>query len=105
MSHLGCLRLSVESVFAGNYDQMQQPKNISDQARKHVCFFMFVDEETAHAISDDGTIPNKIGLWRVVMVQNLPYTDDRRNGKVCLLILLALCDNKSTFVSPPQMQQ
>lgn len=45
---------------------------------------MFVDEETEVFLRDsselDGTM--RIGLWRIVIVHNLPYDDPRRNGKV-----------------------
>jgi hypothetical protein len=30
--------------FSGNYDVMQQPKNISKFSKDTVCFFMFLDE-------------------------------------------------------------
>lgn len=45
---------------------------------------MFLDEETEAAIKNTTTIDNskRIGLWRVVVVRNLPYSDARRNGKV-----------------------
>jgi hypothetical protein len=62
---------------------MQQPENISKFSKDTVCFFMFLDEETEAAIKNT-TIGHtkKIGLWRVVVVRNLPFTDARRNGKV-----------------------
>ena len=45
---------------------------------------MFVDEETeAHLKNSSGLDDNKrVGLWRIVVVHNLPYNDARRNGKV-----------------------
>lgn len=63
---------------------IQQPKNISDAAKENVCFYMFVDEETeAHLKNSSGLDDNKrVGLWRIVVVHNLPYNDARRNGKV-----------------------
>jgi len=70
--------------FAGNYDVMQQPENISKFSKDTVCFFMFLDEETEAAIKNSTTIGHtkRIGLWRVVVVRNLPFTDARLNGKV-----------------------
>lgn len=66
---------------------MKQPKNISEFAKRSVCFYMFVDEETEASIKNSSVISNesKVGLWRIVVVQNLPYDDPRRNGKVNLL--------------------
>lgn len=45
---------------------------------------MFLDEETEAALKNSTTIDHtkRIGLWRVVVVRNLPYSDARRNGKV-----------------------
>ncbi|KAK4421226.1 hypothetical protein Salat_2073100 [Sesamum alatum] len=35
----------------------------------------------------------KVGLWRIIVVQNLPYSDPRRNGKVPKLLLHRLFPN------------
>jgi len=45
---------------------------------------MFVDEETENFLRNSSALDSskKIGLWRIVLVRNLPYTDPRRNGKV-----------------------
>lgn len=45
---------------------------------------MFVDEETEAGLKYSGSIysTNRVGLWRVVVVRNIPYTDPRRTGKV-----------------------
>lgn len=74
-------------MFPGNYDIIQQPKNISEIAKKSVPFFMFVDEETeAYMKNSSGLDSSKmVGLWRIVVVRNIPYTDPRRNGKVSSL--------------------
>lgn len=72
------------TMFPGNYDIIQQPKNISGIAKKSIPFFMFVDEETeAYLKNSSGLDSSKmVGLWRIVVVRNIPYTDPRRNGKV-----------------------
>lgn len=63
---------------------IQQPTNISEAAKENVCFFMFVDEETELFLRNSSQLDNnkKLGLWRTVVVHNLPYTDPRRTGKV-----------------------
>ncbi|KAK6917565.1 Protein of unknown function DUF616, partial [Dillenia turbinata] len=90
-----CREVVVASAIFGNYDVIQQPKNISDAAKKNACFFMFLDEETEAYVKNttmrDST--NRIGLWRIVSVRNLPYTDARRNGKVPKLLLHRLFPN------------
>ncbi|CAM0954543.1 unnamed protein product [Alopecurus aequalis] len=90
-----CHGMVVASAIFGNYDIMQQPENISDFSKDTVCFFMFLDEETEAAIKNTTTIDNlkRIGLWRVVVVHNLPYSDARRNGKVPKLLLHRLFPN------------
>ena len=70
--------------FLGNFDDINQPKNISEYSKETVCFFMFIDEVTEAYVKSAGTMDSsrKIGVWRVVVVRNLPYTDGRRTGKV-----------------------
>uniref|UniRef100_A0ACD5TEZ8 Uncharacterized protein n=1 Tax=Avena sativa TaxID=4498 RepID=A0ACD5TEZ8_AVESA len=89
-----CHGTVVASAIFGNYDIMQQPE-ISEFSKDTVCFFMFLDEETEAAIKNTTTVDNmkKIGLWRVVVVHNLPYSDARRNGKVPKLLLHRLFPN------------
>ena len=71
---------------------------MSDFAKQNACFYMFVDEETEAYIRNTSTWndSNRVGLWRVVVVRNLPYSDARRNGKVLefssLLIWLVSVD-------------
>ena len=45
---------------------------------------MFVDEETEAYLKNNSGLDDsrKIGIWRIVVVHNLPYADGRRNGKV-----------------------
>eukprot|EP00268_Persea_americana_P025880 TRINITY_DN2522_c0_g1_i12.p1 TRINITY_DN2522_c0_g1~~TRINITY_DN2522_c0_g1_i12.p1 ORF type:complete len:617 (+),score=103.40 TRINITY_DN2522_c0_g1_i12:923-2773(+) len=90
-----CYGIVVASAIFGNYDLIQQPKNISEAAKKNVCFYMFVDGDTETYLKNssmlDGT--NRVGLWRVVVVHNLPYADARRNGKVPKLLLHRIFSN------------
>ncbi|GAB2243508.1 hypothetical protein Droror1_Dr00023636 [Drosera rotundifolia] len=58
---------------------------ISEYSKANVCFVMFLDEQTLSKLSSEGHIPDEsghIGLWRIVLVRNLPYEDMRRTGKV-----------------------
>ncbi|KAK9065339.1 hypothetical protein SSX86_016722 [Deinandra increscens subsp. villosa] len=90
-----CRGVVVASAIFGAYDLIQQPKNISETAKKNVCFFMFVDEETANFLRNSSHVDDseRIGLWRIVVVRNLPYSDPRRNGKVPKLLLHRLFPN------------
>ncbi|KAI3854238.1 hypothetical protein MKW98_024661 [Papaver atlanticum] len=90
-----CYGVVVASAIFGNYDIIQQPKNISEAAKKNVCFYMFVDEETEASIRNTTTLGDgmKVGLWRLILVRNLPYADARRNGKVPKLLLHRIFPN------------
>ncbi|GKA97916.1 Rho GTPase-activating protein like protein [Tanacetum coccineum] len=90
-----CQGIVVASAIFGAYDLIQQPKNISESAKQNVCFFMFVDEETASFLRNSSDLDDskRIGLWRIVVVHNLPYTDPRRNGKIPKLLLHRLFPN------------
>lgn len=46
---------------------------------------MFMDEYTLQALSSEGQKPDStgfVGLWKIVVVANLPYADMRRVGKI-----------------------
>ncbi|XP_057544244.1 probable hexosyltransferase MUCI70 [Amaranthus tricolor] len=90
-----CNGIVVASAIFGNYDLLQQPKNTSEDAKRNVCFFMFLDEETEAAMKNASVLDdsNKVGLWGIVVVRNLPYIDPRRNGKVPKLLLHRLFPN------------
>ncbi|KAL6991071.1 putative hexosyltransferase muci70 [Sarracenia purpurea var. burkii] len=90
-----CHGVVVASAVFGAYDLIQQPKNISETAKNNICFFMFVDEETEVYLRNSSGLDSskKLGLWRVVVIHNLPYTDPRRNGKVPKLLLHRLFPN------------
>lgn len=54
-----------------------------------MCFVMFVDEVTLQTLSSEGQMPDRmgfIGLWKIVVAKNLPYTDMRRVGKIPKLL-------------------
>ncbi|KAI0507943.1 hypothetical protein KFK09_014071 [Dendrobium nobile] len=90
-----CHDVVVASAIFGKYDVMQQPKNISEVSKRSVCFYMFLDEETEAYIKNSSSVDStkRVGLWRIVVVRNLPYEDARRNGKVPKLLLHRLFPN------------
>ncbi|KAL2632706.1 hypothetical protein R1flu_004185 [Riccia fluitans] len=90
-----CGGVVVASAVFGNYDLIQQPANISEQAKATVCFVMFIDEETEQAVLNNADLRSsrKIGLWRMVVVKNLPYSDPRRTGKIPKLLMHRLFPN------------
>ncbi|XVF25797.1 hypothetical protein REPUB_Repub13aG0244500 [Reevesia pubescens] len=83
-----CHGVVVASAIFGAFDIIQQPENISEYSKQTICFYMFVDEETKADLKSNGGLDEskKIGVWRIVVVHNLPYTDGRRNGKIPKLL-------------------
>lgn len=90
-----CRELVVASAIFGNYDMIQHPRNASEFSKANACFYMFVDEETEAYVKNSSSLyrNNKVGLWRLVVVRNLPYEDPRRTGKIPKLLLHRLFPN------------
>ncbi|GBG85378.1 hypothetical protein CBR_g40021 [Chara braunii] len=81
----------VSSAIFGNWDQIKAPEEteIWQQSRDRVCFAMFVDQVSLDGMISDGTPPDvdgKVGLWRVILVRNMPFVDPRRTGKIPKLL-------------------
>ncbi|XP_020223751.1 uncharacterized protein LOC109805890 isoform X2 [Cajanus cajan] len=85
----------VASAIFGNYDVIQQPRNISSKARKNIPFYMFIDEETEMYMKNVSILSSsrRVGLWRIIVVHNIPYADSRRNGKIPKLLLHRIFPN------------
>ncbi|KAI4333664.1 hypothetical protein L6164_018444 [Bauhinia variegata] len=85
----------VASAIFGNYDVIQQPKNVSGEAKKNVPFYMFIDEETEIYMKNTSILGSskRVGLWRIIVIRNVPYADARRNGKVPKLLLHRIFPN------------
>lgn len=85
--YMNSCTIVVSSCIFGSSDFLRRPasKLISEYSKRNVCFAMFVDEQTQKKLSLEGNIPDGeglIGLWRIIVVRNLPYEDLRRSGKV-----------------------
>ncbi|KAI4294749.1 hypothetical protein MLD38_040920 [Melastoma candidum] len=86
-SYISRCHVAVTSCIFGNSDRLRIPAKqmISRQSRKNVCFVMFVDEVTLETLTSEGSMLDTmgfIGLWKIVVVKNLPYDDMRRVGKI-----------------------
>lgn len=58
---------------------------ISGYSKTNVCFVMFIDALTMDKLASEGQVRDEegyIGLWRIIIVKNLPYKDMRMVGKV-----------------------
>lgn len=90
-----CDGIAVVSAIFGAFDDINQPSNISEYSRKTVCFVMFVDEETEAYLKANSGLDRtkKIGIWRIVVIHNPPYSDARRTGKIPKLLSHRLFPN------------
>ncbi|XP_015074923.1 uncharacterized protein LOC107018854 [Solanum pennellii] len=85
--YMSVCRVVVSSCIFGSSDFLRRPTSrlMSEYSKKNVCFVMFVDEQTLSTLSKEGNAPDDggfVGLWKLVVVKNLPYTDMRKTGKV-----------------------
>ncbi|KAK9943449.1 hypothetical protein M0R45_009056 [Rubus argutus] len=90
-NYISRCHIAVISCIFGNSDRLRMPygKTVSRLSRKNVCFVMFIDEVTLRTLSSEGQTLDRmgfIGLWKIVVVKNLPYTDMRRVGKIPKLL-------------------
>ncbi|KAF5735397.1 hypothetical protein HS088_TW15G00899 [Tripterygium wilfordii] len=90
-NYISRCHIAVISCIFGNSDRLRSPtgKTVTRLSRKNVCFVIFVDEITFQTVSSEGQMPDRsgfIGLWKVVIVKNPPYTDMRRVGKIPKLL-------------------
>lgn len=90
-NYISRCHIAVISCIFGNSDRLRIPvgKMVTRLSKKNVCFVMFMDELTLQALSSEGQIPDRtgfIGLWKIVVVKNLPYDDMRRVGKIPKLL-------------------
>ncbi|XVF73958.1 hypothetical protein PTKIN_Ptkin13bG0022700 [Pterospermum kingtungense] len=90
VNYISSCHIAVISCIFGNSDRLRAPagKRVTRLSRKNVCFVMFVDEVTMQTLNSEGQSPDGgfIGLWKIVVVKNLPYADMRRVGKIPKLL-------------------
>lgn len=80
----GCEAVVTTCNFGGG-DDLYQPINMTHASLSKVCYVAFWDKITLEAQAAQGRTPDssrKIGHWRIVVVENLPFADQRLNGKI-----------------------
>ncbi|XP_061997346.1 probable hexosyltransferase MUCI70 [Rosa rugosa] len=103
----------VSTCAFGGGDDLYQPIGMSEASLQKVCYVAFWDEVTVstqesaeHRIGEDGFI----GRWRIVVVSDLPFADQRLNGKIPKMLAHRLfphskysiwVDSKSQFRRDP----
>ncbi|CAI7783367.1 unnamed protein product [Closterium sp. NIES-54] len=80
-----CQVAVVTAIFGGG-DILVQPIGMTQESLEKVCYVAFWDDVTAAAQAEAGVVPDagtmRVGLWRIVIVKDLPFVDQRRNGKI-----------------------
>ncbi|KAG8091069.1 hypothetical protein GUJ93_ZPchr0011g26938 [Zizania palustris] len=79
--------IAVSSCIFGNSDRLRTPfgKTITSLSKKTVCFAMFLDEITLQTLQSEGQKMDDmgfIGIWKIILIENMPYNDMRRVGKI-----------------------
>ncbi|KAL6893997.1 hypothetical protein ACP4OV_008095 [Aristida adscensionis] len=97
----------------GGGDDLHQPVGMTEGSIRKVCYVAFWDEVTRAAQEEEGNKIGEnlmIGLWRIILVSDLPFSDQRLNGKIPKLISHRLfpmarysiwVDSKSQFRRDP----
>ncbi|KAF7851841.1 hypothetical protein BT93_L2003 [Corymbia citriodora subsp. variegata] len=85
LAYLQSCKVAVATCAFGGGDDLYQPIGMTESSIKRVCYTAFWDEITlaaqeqeGHRVGEDGYV----GKWRVVVVKNLPFMDQRLNGKI-----------------------
>lgn len=94
------------SAVFGDHDKIRQPKGLGSGTLGSVCFFMFIDESTLkglnrhNILSDKENRENKLGVWRVVVLDSreLPYDNPAMNGVIPKHLLHRLFPNSKFSV-------
>ncbi|CAH2070401.1 unnamed protein product [Thlaspi arvense] len=103
----------VSTCAFGGGDNLYEPIGMSKASTQKVCYVAFWDEVTlatqegeGHKVGEDGYI----GKWRIVVVKDLPFMDQRLNGKIPKMLAHRLfpeakysiwVDSKSQFRRDP----
>nr|DAD20873.1 TPA_asm: hypothetical protein HUJ06_022336 [Nelumbo nucifera] len=84
-NYMQACKIVVSTCAFGGGDDLYQPIGMSDVSLRKVCYVAFWDEITRAAQEAAGrriSENNMIGKWRIVVVRDLPFTDQRLNSKI-----------------------
>ncbi|XVF58915.1 hypothetical protein PTKIN_Ptkin07bG0104400 [Pterospermum kingtungense] len=84
-SYMQTCKVVVSTCAFGGGDDLYQPIGMSEASLKKVCYVAFWDEITLAAQESQGNKIDEdgfIGKWRIVIVRDLPFVDQRLNGKI-----------------------
>uniref|UniRef100_M8BIG5 TOD1/MUCI70 glycosyltransferase-like domain-containing protein n=1 Tax=Aegilops tauschii TaxID=37682 RepID=M8BIG5_AEGTA len=100
-NYMSKCRIAVSSCIFGNSDRLRTPfgKTITRLSKKTVCFAMFLDEVTLETLLSEGQKMDNmgfIGVWKIILIKNMPYNDMRRVGKIPKLLAHRLFPSSSS---------
>ncbi|CAN0922128.1 Probable hexosyltransferase MUCI70 [Linum grandiflorum] len=84
-SYMDSCKVVVSTCAFGGGDDLYQPIGMSNASAHKVCYVAFWDDITLAAQETAGHTVGKdkfIGKWRIVLVEDLPFVDQRLNGKI-----------------------
>ncbi|XP_051149828.1 probable hexosyltransferase MUCI70 [Andrographis paniculata] len=84
-SYMSTCKVVVSTCAFGGGDDLYQPIGMSDTSSQKVCFVAFWDEITLATQEAEGNKVDDnhfVGKWRIVIVRDLPFSDQRLNGKI-----------------------
>ncbi|CAK9171759.1 unnamed protein product [Ilex paraguariensis] len=84
-NYMEACKVVVSTCAFGGGDDLYQPIGMSEASLQKVCYVAFWDEITLAAQEAEGRKIGEnhfIGKWRIVIVRDLPFRDQRLNGKI-----------------------
>ncbi|XP_008808902.1 uncharacterized protein LOC103720789 [Phoenix dactylifera] len=84
-SYMRTCKAVVSTCAFGGGDDLYQPIGMTEASLEKVCYVAFWDEITHSAQEAEGKVigdDHVIGKWRIVVVRDLPFADQRLNGKI-----------------------
>ncbi|KAM7517132.1 hypothetical protein LguiA_006715 [Lonicera macranthoides] len=95
-SYMKTCNVVVSTCTFGGGDDLYQPIGMSEASLKKVCYVAFWDEVTLSTQEAQGRRIGEdhfIGNWRIVIVRDLPFRDQRLNGKIPKMLAHRLFPN------------
>ncbi|KAK4429119.1 hypothetical protein Salat_1212100 [Sesamum alatum] len=84
-SYMQTCKVVVSTCAFGGGDDLYQPIGMSETSLQKVCYVAFWDEITLATQEAQGNKVDEnhfIGKWRIIIVRDLPFRDQRLNGKI-----------------------
>uniref|UniRef100_A0A7C9EP90 DNA-directed RNA polymerase n=1 Tax=Opuntia streptacantha TaxID=393608 RepID=A0A7C9EP90_OPUST len=95
-TYMETCKVVVSTCAFGGGDDLYQPIGMSSASLNKVCYVAFWDEITLATQEAQGQkvgADHYIGKWRIIIVKNLPFADQRLNGKIPKMLAHRLFPN------------